>query len=90
MSNFMESDAPFGLRYSESMNTTVIDMATPLDPLISEFDTAEEADAYDRWFRAEVEASLAETGPGIPHDQVMAEMDAIIVAAEERLRAKQA
>ncbi|CAN7781989.1 hypothetical protein LJR034_008322 [Caballeronia sp. LjRoot34] len=44
------------------MNTTVIDMATPLDPLISEFDTAEEADAYDRWFRAEVEASLAETG----------------------------
>jgi hypothetical protein len=71
------------------MNTTVIDMATPLAPLISEFETAEEADAYGRWFRAEVEASLVKTGPGIPHDQVMAEMDAIIVAAEERLCAKQ-
>lgn len=49
-----------------------------LDPIISEFATSEEEEAYDKWFRAEVEAAMAETGPGIPHEQVMAEMQAII------------
>jgi hypothetical protein len=29
-------------------------------------------------FRAKVEARMASTAPGIPHDQVMAEMRAII------------
>ncbi len=51
---------------------------TKLDPIISEFATQEEADAYDKWFRAEVEAGLAEKGPGIPHAQVMREAKAII------------
>jgi hypothetical protein len=59
-------------------------MNTPLDPLVSEFATAEEADAYDAWFRAKVDASLADPRPGIPHDQVMAEMHAIIDAAGTR------
>jgi predicted transcriptional regulator len=49
-----------------------------LDPIISEFATSEDEEAYDKWFRAEVEAGLAETGPGIPHEQVMAEAQAII------------
>jgi hypothetical protein len=62
------------------MNTTVIDMATHLDPLISEFETAEEADAYDLWFRAEVQASIDDPRPSIPHDQVMAEMHELIEA----------
>ena len=38
------------------------------------------------WFRAQVEASLADPRPGIPHDQVMAELRAII----EAKKAKQA
>lgn len=59
-------------------------MRTPLDPLVSEFATVEEAEAYDRWFRAEVEASLADPRPSISHDQVVAEMGAIIAAAERR------
>lgn len=29
---------------------------------------------YDRWFRAKVEVALAETGPGIPHAEVVAHM----------------
>jgi len=66
-------------------------MSTVLSPIASEFDTAEEAEAHDRWFRAEVEAALREAdAPGavfIPHDQVMAEMDAIIEAAEIKLAA---
>ncbi|UJW87524.1 type II toxin-antitoxin system RelB family antitoxin [Devosia sp. SL43] len=59
-------------------------MAKKLDPIISEFDTQEQAESYDRWFRAKVEKSLADPRPGIPHDQVMAELDAIIAAAEAR------
>jgi hypothetical protein len=59
-------------------------MSTPLDPLVSEFATAEEAEAYDRWFRAEVEASLADPRPSIPHDQVVAEMDAFIAETKRR------
>ena len=55
-----------------------------LDPLISEFASTEEAEAYDAWFRAKVQASLDDMRPGIPHDEVMAEMDALIAAAERR------
>ena len=60
---------------------------TKLSPIESEFDTVEEAEAYDRWFRAKVEASLRDPGPGIPHDQVMAELDAMIAEAENRRKA---
>ena len=44
------------------------------------FTTAAETEAYDRWFRAKVQKSLDDTRPGIPHDEVMAEMRAIIEA----------
>lgn len=49
-----------------------------LDPIISEFETEEQAEAYDKWFREQVEAGMASTKARIPHDQVMAEMQAII------------
>tara|TARA_Y100000815_G_scaffold262923_1_gene276885 strand:- start:285 stop:467 length:183 start_codon:yes stop_codon:yes gene_type:complete len=51
-----------------------------LTPIESEFATTEEAEAYDAWFRVEVEASLADPRPSVPHDQVMAELRAIIEA----------
>ena len=51
---------------------------TKLTPIESEFATTEEAEAYDAWFRATVEARMASDKPGIPHDQVMARMQAII------------
>lgn len=57
---------------------------TTLDPRVSEFATTEAAASYERWFLGKVEKALAECGPTIPHDQVMAEMEAIIVAAERR------
>ena len=50
----------------------------PLSPIESEFASTEEAEAYDVWFRAKVERSLADTRPPIPHEQVMAEMKALI------------
>lgn len=49
-------------------------MSTRLDPLISEFETEEQAASHDRWFRAKVQKALADPKPNIPHDQVMAEM----------------
>lgn len=55
-----------------------------LSPLVSEFETEEQATSYVAWVKAKVQASLADPRPGIPHDQVMAEMEAIIVEAESR------
>ena len=49
-----------------------------LSPIESEFASTEEAEAHDVWFRAKVEKSLADPGPGIPHDEVMARVKAII------------
>lgn len=49
-----------------------------LSPIESEFASTEEAEAYDVWFRAKVQAALDDPGPFIPHDEVMAEMRALI------------
>ena len=54
--------------------------ATP-KPLISEFATDEEANSYDRWFRARVQASLDDPRPSIPHDEVVAKIRAKIERA---------
>ncbi|MBH8614541.1 type II toxin-antitoxin system RelB family antitoxin [Pseudomonas mohnii] len=53
-------------------------MSADLSPIVSEFETEEQAASYDRWFRAKVQASLDDPRPSIPHDQVMAEMRAFI------------
>lgn len=53
-------------------------MSTPLSPIVSEFETQEQADSYDRWFRAKVQDSLDDPRPSIPHDEVMAEMRELI------------
>ncbi|RFO94735.1 stability determinant [Rhodoferax lacus] len=53
-------------------------------PLVSEFETEEQATSYVAWVKAKVQASLEDTRPSVPHDQVMAEMEAIILEAESR------
>lgn len=55
-----------------------------LSPIVSEFATSEEAAAYDAWFRAKVEASLADTRPGVAHDVAMARVTKIIEDARRR------
>ena len=55
-------------------------MKTLLSPVESEFATAEDAAAYDRWFGEQVHAALDDPRPSIPHDQVMAEMRALIAS----------
>lgn len=44
------------------------------------FASPEEAEAYDRWYRAKVQAAIDDPSPGIPNEVVMAEMQAIIEA----------
>jgi len=67
---------PTAIRYPPAM--------TELSPIESEFATSEDAAAHDAWFRAKVERAMASKEPGIPHDQVMAEMRAIIERAKRR------
>lgn len=59
-------------------------MATPLDPRVSEFETREQAESHDRWLRGQVRRPLEDSDPVVPHDEVMAEMEAIIEKAEQR------
>lgn len=47
---------------------------TVRDPLIYEFETAEQEAAYNGWLRAEVEASRAEGGPYVENSVFLAEM----------------
>ncbi len=59
-------------------------MDTVLDPIVSVFDTAEQAASHDHWFRAQVQKALDNTEPRIPHDQVMAEMRAVIASKRDK------
>lgn len=59
-------------------------MNAVLSPLVSEFETLEKEASYTAWLKAKLQASLDDPRPGVPHDQVMAEMEAILVEAESR------
>ena len=52
-------------------------------PLISEFDTPEQAAAYEAWLKAKVSTSLADERPPVPHDEAMARARAIIEARRD-------
>lgn len=41
-------------------------------------DSATDPEPYDAWFRAKVHEALADTRPGIPHEEVMDEAQALI------------
>lgn len=53
-------------------------MGTALSPIVSEFETAEQEASYNEWLLAKVAESLSDPRPAIPHDEVMAEIDALI------------
>lgn len=57
-------------------------MNATLDPIVSEFETEDQAASHDRWFRAKVQEAIDSKKPRIPHEKVMAEMEAIIAQAE--------
>lgn len=59
-------------------------MNAKLSPIVSEFETEEQAASYDRWFRAKVQEAIDSPAPRIPHDQVMARMDALIATLKQK------
>ena len=59
-------------------------MSTPLDPIVSEFETQEQADSYDRWFRERIQRSLDDPRPNIPHDEAMARVRSLIESKARR------
>jgi hypothetical protein len=62
-------------------------MNAKLDPIVSEFDTEDQAACYEHWFRNEVAASLADPRPDVPHDEAMARIRATIEDAKRKPRA---
>jgi len=61
-------------------------MKAVFSPIESEFATAEDAEAYDRWFRTRVQEAIDDPHPSIPHDEVMAKMRAIIASKRKNGR----
>ncbi len=59
-----------------------------MDPLIStivsDFESEEQAASYDRWFRAEVQASIDDPRPNISHEQVKAEIRLLMEEMERK------
>lgn len=47
-------------------------------PIASGLQTEEQSASHDRWLRAKVQASIDDPRPNVPHDQVMADMRALI------------
>lgn len=48
------------------------------DSRVSEFSSEAEAEAYTQWLRVQIDQRLADNQQAIPHDQVMARMDALL------------
>ena len=63
-------------------------MNAALSPIVSEFETEEQAASYDLWLRAKVEASLIQADdPATPRyssDEVMRKLGSVIKSAEEQ------
>ena len=52
--------------------------------IVSEFDSPEQAAAYEKWLREKVAASLADGRPPLSQDETMAEARAILEAKRQR------
>ena len=66
---------------NHEMNTKIND-----DPLRYEFDSAQEYQDYDAWFRAKVQEALDSTEPTVPHDEVVAHVRALIAEKSRNAR----
>ena len=54
-----------------------------LDPKISEFETNEQANHYDVWFRAKVQEALDDKRPRILHEHVAQKIESLLVSLKE-------
>ncbi len=60
-------------------------MNSQRSPIVSEFETEEQAVSYDRWFRAKVLETMNSSKPRLPHDEAMAKVQATL---EERRKVR--
>jgi hypothetical protein len=56
-------------------------------PIVSEFATAEEQAAYEKWLAQKVAASLADERPSVAHDEAMSQARALIEQGKRRKKA---
>lgn len=59
-------------------------MSARLSPLVSEFESEEQAARYDAWLRAKVQASVEDPRPNVPHDEIMAKLKARLAAKRDK------
>jgi hypothetical protein len=59
---------------------------TKLDPIVSEFETSEQEEHYNKWLQTKVQAAMADTRPGIPHDEAMALLNLKLEALRQARR----
>jgi hypothetical protein len=59
-------------------------MSARLSPLVSEFESEEQAARYDAWLRAKVQASLDDPRPNIAHSEAMAELKSRLAAKRDK------
>ncbi|ETK21429.1 putative RelB/DinJ family addiction module antitoxin [Pseudomonas sp. FH4] len=60
-------------------------MSAQLSPIVSEFETEDQAASYDRWFREKVLEAMNSDKPRLPHDEAMAKVQS---ALDERRKSR--
>jgi hypothetical protein len=51
---------------------------TEYDPRVSEFESKAQSDSYTLWLKSEIDKRSNDDAIGIPHDQVMMRMNALL------------
>ena len=90
------AETTFTFRVDEALKTEFSALAKARDrsgaQLLRDFmrqfvQSQQDAAAHDAWFREQVQASIDDPRPSIPHAEVMADMQAAIQAARARHKA---
>jgi hypothetical protein len=68
----------------KQLQAAYIDGTATLDDLLAHARQFAAAAAYDQWFRDQVQEAIDDPSPSIPHDQVMADVRAILDAKRQR------
>lgn len=59
-------------------------MNTVLSPRVSEFESEDKEASYTAWLKQKVDRARNSSRPLVPHDQVMAQVRAVVVAKREK------
>lgn len=68
----------------KQLQAAYIDGTATLDDLLAHARQFAAAASYDAWFRDQVQAAIDDPRPSIPHDQVMADVRALIERKRQR------